>query len=139
MNPPAFEPAVDATIECSARAPRIARREVEKLAADIDPGVLRDALLLVSELVTNSIKHSGSKDPITVRAWPRRSGLKVEVGDGGSGFDAGPRTADQRAEGGRGLLIVEALADRWGVSDAARTRVWFEVSPRPVSRPARAG
>ncbi len=42
------------------------------------------------------------------------------------------------AEGGRGLMIVEALADRWGVSRDARTRVWFELSPRPVSR-AQAG
>ena len=139
MNPPGFDPAVDATIECSVRAPAIARRAVEKLAADVDPDVLRDAQLLVSELVTNSIKHSGSEDPITVRAWARRSGLKVEVGDGGYGFDAAPVAADHHAEGGRGLLILETLADRWGVSREACTRVWFELSPRPVSRTARAG
>ena len=51
--------------------------------------MLRDAQLLVSELVTNSIKHSGSDDPIRLRVWTRSSGLKVEVADGGFGFEAG--------------------------------------------------
>ena len=139
MSPPGFDPALDATIEFSPRAAGVARRAVEELAADVEPGVLRDAQLLVSEIVTNSIKHSGSDDPIRLRAWARRSGLKVEIADGGFGFEAGPLAEAGDDEGGRGLLILEALADRWGVSRDARTRVWFELSPRPVSRSARAG
>src|SRR5688500_10290190 len=116
VSPPGFDPAVDETIECSARAPGIARRAVEKLGSSVDAGVMCDAQLLVSEVVTNSIKHSGSEDPIRLRIWARRSGLKVEVADGGFGFETGPLPAHDDREGGRGLLILETLADRWGTS-----------------------
>ena len=93
VSPAGFDPAVDETINCDPRAPAIARRAVEELAADVDPGVLRDAQLLVSEVVTNSIKHSGSDDPIQLRIWERSTGLKVEVVDGGFGFEAGETSA----------------------------------------------
>jgi anti-sigma regulatory factor (Ser/Thr protein kinase) len=131
-----LEPTVDETIVCSPRAPGVARRAFEELGDAVDPGVIRDAQLLVSEVVTNCIKHSGSDDAIRLRVWARRNGVKVEVADGGFGFNAGAR-ADARNgqgngydEGGRGLLIVEALADRWGTSCDMRARVWFELSPR---------
>ena len=133
-----FDPAVDETIESSPRAPGLARRAVEELAPSIDDGVLRDAQLLVSEVVTNSIKHSGSDDPIRLRVWKRRSGLKVEVADGGYGFEPAHPAPRRDGEGGRGLMILDALADRWGTCHDGRARVWFEVAPRPVSRAAHA-
>jgi anti-sigma regulatory factor (Ser/Thr protein kinase) len=139
VSPPGFDPAVDETIECSSRAPAIARRAVEELSADLEAGVLRDAQLLVSEVVTNSIKHSGSSDPIHLRVWARPGGLKIEVADGGFGFEPAAPANPGDGEGGRGLLILETLADRWGTSRDARARVWFELSPRPVSRSAEAG
>jgi anti-sigma regulatory factor (Ser/Thr protein kinase) len=139
VSPPGFDPAVDETIDCDPRAPSIARRAVEQLSANVDPGVLRDAQLLVSEVVTNSIRHSGSDDPIQLRVWQRAAGLKVEVADGGFGFEADEPPLATDGEGGRGLLILETLADRWGTSCGARARVWFVLSPRPVSRSARAG
>jgi serine/threonine-protein kinase RsbW len=123
-----FDPTVDETIDCSPRAPSVARRAVEQAATDVDAGVLRDAQLLVSEVVTNSIKHSGSDEPIRLRVWTQPTGLKVEVADGGFGFEPGPLTHAGDGEGGRGLLILETLADRWGTSRDARTRVWFELS-----------
>jgi anti-sigma regulatory factor (Ser/Thr protein kinase) len=138
VNPSGFDPALDAKIESSPRAPATARRVVDGLAGEIDPNVLRDAQLLVSEVVTNSIRHSGSDDPIGMRIWLRHSGVKVEIADSGTGFDAAEVGTGGDAEGGRGLMLVEALADRWGVSSGARTRVWFELSLRPVSR-AQAG
>ena len=112
---------------------------VEELAGELDPAVLRDAQLLVSEVVTNSVKHSGSDDPIRLRVWARRRGLKVEVADGGFGFDVASPPSAPDAVSGRGLMILDSLADRWGVSRDARARVWFELSPRPVSRGAQAG
>jgi anti-sigma regulatory factor (Ser/Thr protein kinase) len=139
VSPPSFDPAVDEAIDCDTRAPAIARRAVEELAADVDPGVLRDAQLLVSEVVTNSIKHSGSDEPIQLRIWERSTGLKIEVADGGFGFEPASPMTSSDCEGGRGLLILETLADRWGTSRDARARVWFELSPRPVSRSAKAG
>lgn len=138
MSPPGFDPALNATIDSSPRAPGQARRAVEELSREIEPGVLRDAQLLVSEVVTNSVRHSGSDDPIGLRVWLRCSGVKVEIADGGVGFDEGDIGARPDAEGGRGLMLVDALADRWGVSRDRGTRVWFELSPRSVSR-AQAG
>jgi len=140
VRPCGFDPAVDQTIDPTPEAPGMARRAVEELAPAIDTSVLRDAQLLISELVTNSIKHSGCDDPVRLRVWTRSSGLKVEVADGGFGFEAGsPASPGNDVEGGRGLLILEALADRWGVCRDAGTRVWFELSPRPVSGAAQAG
>ena len=127
---PALDPTVDQTIACSPHAPGVARRAVEELGGDVDPGVIRDAQLLVSEVVTNSIKHSGSDDPIRLRVWARQNGLKVEVADGGSGFNGEPPAAAGDGDGGRGLLILESLADSWGKTCDMRARVWFELSSR---------
>jgi anti-sigma regulatory factor (Ser/Thr protein kinase) len=137
-GPSGFDPAVDATIEASPHAPGIARREVEKVAPAVEDGLLRDAQLLVSEVVTNSIKHSGSDDPIRLRVWTRASGLKVEVADGGYGFEPAEPAMRDDAEGGRGLMILDTLADRWGTGQDGRGRVWFELSARPFGRTAQA-
>ena len=86
-----------------------------------------DVALLVSELVTNSVRHAGARsgEPIGlhVAAWPRR--VRVEVSDPGGGF--APREPRPRADGasGWGLYLVDRLADRWGAADGT---VWFEMS-----------
>ena len=128
-----FEPILDRMIECTPRAPAEARRAVEALGPGLDNRMIVDIQLVVSELVTNSVRHSGSDEPIRVRAWLRSSGVKVEIADGGYGFEPGGRVSDDVAEGGRGLLILETLAERWGVQSDPRSRVWFELSPRPES------
>ena len=129
-----FEPNLDCAIPCSPRAPGEARRAFDDLDASVEEGLLRDVKLIVSELVTNSVRHSGSEEPIGVRAWVREMGMKVEITDGGFGFEPGPARAHEDVEeGGRGLLILESLAERWGVTRDVHTRVWFEVSQRPVT------
>jgi anti-sigma regulatory factor (Ser/Thr protein kinase) len=134
MSRAGFAPRLDRTIESSPRAPAEARRAVEDLAPELDLrdsadlAMLRDAQLLVSELVTNSVRHSGSDEPIRLRAWLRASGLRIEVADGGFGFEPASGSAGQDAESGRGLMILETITDRWGVSRDAKTRVWFELS-----------
>jgi anti-sigma regulatory factor (Ser/Thr protein kinase) len=83
-------------------------------------------VLLVSELVTNAMRHGG--DPIKMIADTTASGLRVEVYDGNG--EAFPAIRDVRpdAPGGRGLRLVDALADRWGaIADAAGKCVWFEI------------
>ena len=132
MSGTGFEPALDRTIESSPRAPAEARRAVEEIAPELeDAGLLRDIQLLVSELVTNSVRHSGSRAPVRLRVWPRPSGVKVEVADGGFGFATDDPRDEEMAESGRGLLILDALTDRWGVNRDGQTRVWFELSGRP--------
>jgi hypothetical protein len=53
--------------------------------------------------------------------------VRVEVGDLGPGFDPGPRDLDRESPSGWGLYLVDQLADRWGVTRAGGTRVWFEI------------
>ena len=88
------------------------------------------AVLLVSELVTNAMRHGG--EPIRLVADITSSGIRVEVYDGNS--DAFPAIRDIRpdAPGGRGLRLVDALADRWGTTEVAGDGkfVWFEIDGR---------
>ena len=87
------------------------------------------AVLLVSELVTNAMRHGG--EPIRLVANITASGLRVEVYDGN--IDAFPAVRDIRpdAPGGRGLRLVDALADRWGTIESGDGKcVWFEIDGR---------
>jgi anti-sigma regulatory factor (Ser/Thr protein kinase) len=92
-----------------------------------------DAALLVSEIVSNSVRHAGldAADAIEVRIRGSRSMLHVDVIDPGPGFEpegARPREDD----GGWGLWLLDRLATRWGVERGGATRVWFDLA-RPVS------
>ncbi|WP_146778727.1 ATP-binding protein [Actinomadura craniellae] len=85
------------------------------------------AVLLTSELVTNSIVHG--EGLVTVAVVSVCDGVRVEVGDGGSGTVPRPRIATDSAENGRGLFLVEHLADRWDhVRGAAGLTTWFELA-----------
>ncbi|WP_228900560.1 ATP-binding protein [Streptomyces sp. DH1] len=90
------------------------------------PGRSEIAELLTSELVTNALVHTDDGAVLTATVGPRA--LRVEVRD-----HAGrpPRPRDPRPEestGGRGLLLVQSLADDWGVLPwGAGKSVWFEL------------
>jgi anti-sigma regulatory factor (Ser/Thr protein kinase) len=91
-------------------------------------------LLLVSELVTNSVRHAGltEAEHIRLRARSDEACAYVEVCDEGrSGRvpDKRPRRGDALEPGGLGLVLVDGLADRWGVArDDGETCVWFELA-----------
>jgi anti-sigma regulatory factor (Ser/Thr protein kinase) len=95
------------------------------------------AVLLVSELVTNSVMHSDSRLPggtITVILTCTADLAQVEVRDAGGPSVPSLKAADAAAEGGRGLWLVDQLADRWAYRrDAAGLVTWFEVSAEPPS------
>src|SRR3954462_1635801 len=74
--------------------------------------VLDDALLLISELVTNSVLHGGP--PIVLAIECDGEGLNVRVRDGLAPLPV-PRVAGDDDESGRGLTLVELLTDTWGV------------------------
>lgn len=116
-------------------APGAARRSLEALSASVDRKVVEDATLLVSELVTNSVRH-GDLDPgdtIELRAGSTPRGLRVEVSDPGSGFDpAGVPAPNGR--GGWGLWLMDRIATRWGVSREDGGRVWFELEAVSAGR-----
>lgn len=93
-----------------------------------------DVLLLVSELVTNAVRHSDSARPggtITLTLSEPAPGLiRIEVTDAGSPADTPhvrPRP-DDHDENGRGLLIVQTIATAWGRHDTATGRTtWCEI------------
>ena len=118
------------TLELSAdtRAPGHARASLEDLRRDLDPEVVDSIRLLVNELVTNSVKFAG-EGTIHVRLTrgEDQDAVRVEVLDDGPGFvPANPEPALTDTSG-RGLFLVDAIADRWGVSMDGRTCVWFEI------------
>jgi two-component sensor histidine kinase len=114
------------TIELDARAPSRARQAIEDLVPEVDPAVVPNAKLLVSELVTNSVKYG--RGPLTLELQvPSPDRLRCEVADAGGGFTPEARTRPATDVGGWGLYLVEALAESWGVQDGS-THVWFEVS-----------
>jgi signal transduction histidine kinase len=110
------------------RAPLVARRALDDLAPDLDPGTIEDARLLVTELVSNSVRH-GQGDTVRVILDRRAPGrLRCEVVDDGSGFLPVARVRQDDEPGGWGLHLVENLSRDWGVREGS-THVWFELAP----------
>ena len=113
------------------RAPAAARDAVDALATAAEPLTVDDARLLISELVTNSVRH-GAGDNVTVIIDAERPGvLRCEVIDDGAGFV--PRGRGDRTIGGWGLDLVEQIARSWGVREGS-THVWFELETDTGSR-----
>lgn len=124
---------VDIRLAPEADAPAEARKALA--AAGFPRNLLGDAQLLVSELVTNSLRHGGlhSGQCIGVRARTTRRGLRLEVCDPGPGFPSPPPIPESSEPfGGRGLPIVDRLSARWGAGRTSRGRwqVWLELEPR---------
>ena len=86
----------------------------------------QDAVLLVSELVTNAVRH-GQGATVRMTARVRASSLHVEIVDGGSGFEPPTALPPASSPTGRGLQIVASLSDDWGVYEGNSTHVWFEL------------
>jgi len=112
-----------------------ARQALEELRFRVSKRVLDDVRLLVSELVTNSVRHAGAGpgELIALRVDIEEGHVRVEVADQGPGFD--PERAEASAveleglPGGWGLRLVEQVATRWGVDrDDRESRVWFELA-----------
>ena len=118
-----------------------ARGALEDLGGELGPRLLEDLRLMVSELVTNSIRHASTdpRDVVELCAWRYDGRLRIEVSDSGPAFAPVPTRGRGGEIGGWGLHIVESLADRWGIERrGARNCVWIEVElhgrPAPVSR-----
>jgi two-component sensor histidine kinase len=115
---------------------RVARhRLASELSGVISPPLLADVIAVVAELVGNSIRHAEPLPGGVVRvAWKVRPDTKgnqieVRVTDGGAGDPPRVRTVGPDSVDGRGLTIVAALADRWGVDrDGLGQCVWAELS-----------
>ena len=86
-------------------------------------------LLLVTELVTNAVRHANAGPDRAVRVELSRWSdcVRVAVFDGGAGFTAGPPAERDEADGW-GLVLVDRVADRWAVTPTdSGTCAWFEL------------
>jgi len=112
-----------------------ARRYVSDLLGEVEPALCQTAALLVSELVTNAVRHAGGRDVVVeVREFPEEQRLWVGVTDTDAGLPV-LRTPDVTAEHGRGIQLVSTLADRWGARRrrfSSEKTVWFELTYAPV-------
>jgi anti-sigma regulatory factor (Ser/Thr protein kinase) len=106
-------------------APAKARRLLERsFGATLEPTELDRAKLIVTELVTNGVRHGGGY--IAVHAALSAGSLVVDVVDQGPGFEPGVPEPRFDEVGGWGLSLVAAEASRWGLTKPP-TRVWFEI------------
>lgn len=86
-----------------------------------------DAVLVVAELVGNAVRHAGSRSALSLDA--HGGTVTISVTDGSDALPL-PRSGPQFAEDGRGFVIIDALADRWGVETRpSGKRVWAQLPP----------
>jgi anti-sigma regulatory factor (Ser/Thr protein kinase) len=124
-------------LPCAAASVSIARQRLtaDLSAAGVFGQAVGDAALVVSELLSNAIKHAwplpGEKLQVT---WMvERGSVEVAVRDGGSPTRPRPARPPVSSLGGRGLGIVEHLSNNWGVkTDGVGQTVWAVLpAPRP--------
>jgi len=107
------------------RAARRARVALRLFEDELSPDEFAVLALVVTELVTNGVRHGSSREAATVLLdlVMSEQELRGSVVDQGAGFE--PATASSDGPGGLGLMIVHRSSRRWGTADAGR-RVWFE-------------
>jgi serine/threonine-protein kinase RsbW len=111
-----------------------ARTEVtRRLSARITHGALEDVRLLLTELITNALRHANMSpgDEISVRAELVEGTVRIEVSDPGNNGPVEVRKPGARG-GGYGLFLVDRLTNRWGVDRDGGTTVWAELSAGPA-------
>ena len=115
--------------------PAAARTALEGDRLSVPARLVPDLQLLVSELVTNSVRHAdlAPGQRIELRVTSRPGTVRVEVEDPGPGFTPTPRRPGDRRDDGWGLFLVERIADRWGVANGSPAVVWFEIDWRTDS------
>jgi anti-sigma regulatory factor (Ser/Thr protein kinase) len=106
----------------------MARRHVAQLFGELRGDAVDTLVLLVSELVANAVEHG--RGPLHLMLDSVDGRVRMEIQDGSHSTPT-PQDAGLLAEGGRGLMIVQSLADAWGVREVSGgMSVWFELDTR---------
>jgi serine/threonine-protein kinase RsbW len=126
---------LERTLPVTPEAAAEARHALDGLSGELPDGRMRDVRLLVSELVTNAVRHANlaSGDVIELVIELADRTLRVEVHDPGGGFVPTAPSPDPARPSGWGLYLVAELADRWGVDSDEETLVWFELDRRAAA------
>jgi anti-sigma regulatory factor (Ser/Thr protein kinase) len=118
-------------------APGLAREKLASFArgAELEAGEYEALRLLVSELVTNAVRHGGTRgrQKIGLSVQSTDAMIRIEVSDQGLGFELPPSPPIPTADGGYGLLIVDRLCSRWGIEHNGRSLVWCELDCRTTA------
>src|SRR4051812_13294342 len=130
------KPVVRMPLGCDPYAPSAARHALGELRPELGEARYRLCELLVSELVTNVVRHteparSLAAADMRVRLYSDR--VRIEVRDDGPGFRPQPRSDDQDIDSGWGLHLVGELSDRWGIEPGIQNCVWFEIGRTPLA------
>jgi anti-sigma regulatory factor (Ser/Thr protein kinase) len=121
-------PNIEVDLPSRPESAAIARQAVgDELHGRVEHQVLAKLGLLLTELVTNGVKHAdGDSVRVEVSLAPDR--VRADVIDGGAGFTPPPDPVQTLRTFGWGLVLVRRMADRWGVD---RDRVWIELERPP--------
>jgi anti-sigma regulatory factor (Ser/Thr protein kinase) len=125
---------VELRLPHASRAGAEARRAIrERLSGRLDPGRIDEIVLITDELVTNAVQHAQAEREggIGLRLEIQRDRVRVVVTDGSPRFEWSTRASTELA-GGFGLVLVDRLSDRWGLSLDGKKAVWFEVDFAPA-------
>jgi anti-sigma regulatory factor (Ser/Thr protein kinase) len=131
-DPPASSQSYRLRTPNTKSSPRVCRETVAVLlAATGHPNLVDVAKILVSEVVTNVHQHTSSP-VVHLEAIVSPEGVLVSVTDNDPDGRPGPRVPTPHEESGRGMLLLRALAHRWGVTwtggiQPTGKRVWFEL------------
>jgi anti-sigma regulatory factor (Ser/Thr protein kinase) len=128
---------LEITLDSQPESVAQARRVTTQVIDGLDDQTLEDVRLIVSELVTNAIKH-GPDARVKLRLRREGNTIHGEVEDEGTRTFELPRKVRLGPNGGLGLRLVDSLSDRWGV-DAGTARVWFELRNRSAQAPLTRG
>jgi anti-sigma regulatory factor (Ser/Thr protein kinase) len=121
---------IDLKLTANSEAISAARHSLDEFKGLLPPEKLEDVRLVVSELVTNSVRHArlSPHDHISLTVTVSAGSVCGRVCDPGPGFEVplepGPRPD---LSGGWGLPIVETISDHWGVERNRHTCVWFQI------------
>ena len=126
------DPLIALELPAEPHSAKVARDAVGGLDGHLG-SVYGDVVLLISELVTNSVRHAGldATQPLQLSVNIDDDLVRVAVRDPGPGFSPPEPPSDPGRAGGWGLVLVEQLAERWGVEhDGEANVVWCELRRR---------
>jgi anti-sigma regulatory factor (Ser/Thr protein kinase) len=141
------QPALTRRFSACPSAAAAAREAIHSIAVDLGPSATETARLLVTELVSNALRHAGlgPNASIALKAFLSRSTALFHVRDDGLGFEPPTLPPEPNGHGepddyadllpdGRGLLLVDRLSESWGVTRTPGATVWFEIRRAPAAQ-----